>query len=205
MDEALRLRWLEHLDERDTQRRRSTQLWRPDPNRPGMKGELALAEFFGAVPDLRDRPQGDNNIDLEVLLMIDGVKRWIEIDAKGSPTPYHLIVAPKGLARHRIYVLAGPVNHLYVNTGHLNTVPGVGYLYDCLGWQWGHEMLQQPLMSFGYGASKHAKLQGHLHTMAELKSMYVGQWRHHGCEPRPAKTLELVGFDRPRQVGAWTS
>jgi hypothetical protein len=160
-----------------------------------MKGELANAEFWGGIPDLRNRPKGDNKIDLEVLLTIG----WTITDAKGSPMPRSLIVGRDALP-DAIYVLCGPVNHLYVNTGHLNTVPGIGYLYDCLGWQWGHEMLQQSLEQMPHSEPKHTKLAWQLRPMDELKAMYLGQWRHHGREPQPAKHLELVVG---RQVGAW--
>lgn len=157
-----------------------------------MLGELALAMFGGALPDLRNRPGGDDKIDQEFWLQIDGGNQWTPIDAKGSPTPIHLIVKPDRLEPQWIYVLCGPSSQLYIHTGFLPYIKGIGHLYDCLGWAWGYEMAQMPLKQFRYDAPPaHAKLQSQLHQMNELKEMYLGQWRHHTLEAQPSEAWDL--------------
>lgn len=198
--------WNRHLEERRKQKYESTRLWNADSNRVGMLGELAVAMFLRGWPDLRNRPGGDKGIDIEALLDVPVdqliATLWIEIDAKGSPNPSHLSVQPKSLALQRIYVLTGPDDRRYIDRGILPYIEGIGWLYRCYGWAWGHEIAKIPLSTFRDDADPaHHKPQGQLHLMRELKAMYREQWRHHGCDAQPAEP-ELSDFEKQYKPGA---
>lgn len=157
-----------HAAERDAQQFQSTRLWRKSPNKPGCWGELALADFYGALPDLRNRPAGDRNVDIEALLEIDGTRRFVPHDAKASEIPGHLLVEVEKLLPGHIYVLARGDDHGAV----------------VLKWEWGHEMAKCPAK---YWNDKppltYYKPSAQCRPLRDLIGMYCWQWRHHGLDP----------------------
>jgi hypothetical protein len=166
-------RYQEHLEERRAQRYASTRLWNEDPDKIGMWGEKTLADFFGAEQDLRNRPEGDDGIDLETLLHFDPEpKQWFELDVKTARAPKNLLVNTKTIKPHRLYLLAaaaGPATQLR-------------------GWEYGHKLMLCPTEWWsGNDALVHYKSSHLLQPMSNLKEAYCGWWRHHGLEPHQAK------------------
>lgn len=160
-----------HLNERRAQRYASTRLWNPDPDAIGMEGEKALAEYFDAIQDFRNRPGGDDRIDLELLLNLDGSDQWFEVDVKAANDPKYLLVNVKKIVAHRLYVLCGPT----VDSWKLH------------GWERGSAMMLEPTDRWsGNDAIVHYKKRGLLQKMTVLKRAYRGWWRHHGLRKRPA-------------------
>lgn len=155
----------QHQQERDAQRYKSTRLWNKTPNKLGMQGEQTLAAYFGAEPDLRNRPAGDDGIDLELMLNFNGTPEWFELDVKTANFPVYLLVNTKKLQHRRIYVLSNGTT--------------------CLGWEWGHEMALEPTQPWsGNDAITHYKLRTRLRPMSALTDRYCQWWRHHGLRKR---------------------
>jgi hypothetical protein len=161
-------RFEEHLNERRNQRYASTRLWTPDPNKPGMIGERAVAKCLRAEPDMRNRPGGDGGIDIEALIRVSELdKRWIIINAKASPYGDWLRGSVGEVDPQTIYILV-----------HVQGEDGT-----CVGWHRGIHLLQAPIHDLGHGPC-------HVHKqprpMSELLDRYCGWWRHGGRIPRPA-------------------
>jgi hypothetical protein len=169
-----------HLKERQAQQYASTRRWSKSGDKLGMQGERALAEFFGAQPDLRNKPAGDDGIDLEILFDAhgNGKEEWVEADVKTAMKPLHLLVNRNKIVPHRIYVLAGPKGD------------DAAYL---IGWEWGRAMMREPVAAWsGNDAIVHFKEQWRLLPLTDLKEGYRRWWRHHGLQPRPAKEEEIA-------------
>ena len=188
----------EHLNERRAQNYQTTRNWNPDPDKIGMIGERKLAEFFGGEPDLRNRPGGDDGIDLEVMLNLDGPDEWFEIDAKTANIPKWLLVNRDKIVPHRLYVLCGPR----------------GADWACLRWERGDKMMLEPTHAWsGNDAIVHFKEQYRLQPMETLKECYRGWWRHHGLEAKPARPIPIPDplispepdprFPRPPDLQEW--
>lgn len=152
----------DHLREREAQNcYRSTRLWTPRPHLLGMIGERALARYFGARQDLRNKPYGDKGIDLEICLRASSLgPEWFRLDAKCSSYGDYLRVDRKIIKRRTIYVL------VYSKTE------------ECVGWQWGRDLMRvRPINWCGNGVFVHAMHVSKLRDMSELKSRFVS-WRH---------------------------
>jgi hypothetical protein len=167
-----------HLNERRGQNYASTRLWNKDPDKLGMEGgERMLAWYFGAEPDLRNRPGGDKGIDLELLLCFEKKPEWSEWDVKTANKPGFLLVNTKDIKPHRGYALCAP----WAST------------WELLGWEWGYKLMLEPSEWWsGNDALVHYKARYRLERMDTLKGVYCGQWRHHGLEARPAN------YNQPR-------
>lgn len=159
MDEE---RYREHLREREGQNYASTRRWNATPNKGGMIGEKAQAEFFGAEPDLRNRPKGDRGVDLEVSL--DGGS-WHKLDAKYASDGEWLKVEVDKLREDVVYVLVNPRG-------------------ECVGWETGRRMKDAPIYQRPGMGRNHEKK--HLQPMEDLKERYDGWWRHVGLPARRA-------------------
>jgi hypothetical protein len=171
----------QHLNERRAQRYASSRFWNRDPHEIGMEGERELAEFFGGIQDFRNRPGGDDRIDLEVLLNLEGPDSWFEIDVKTANDPKYLLVNVEKIVPHRIYVLCGPKVHGW----------------RLLGWERGSAMMREPISPWcGNDAIVHYKKRHLLQKMNVLKMAYRGWWRHHGRRARPAIGIEVEGVKR---------
>jgi hypothetical protein len=162
----------QHLNERRAQNYATTRLWNADPNKLGMDGERTLADFFYAEPDLRNRPGGDDRIDLEVLLCLHESDEWFEVDVKTANIPKYLLVNVAKIVPHRLYVLCAPMRDHF----------------ECLGYERGSAMMEEPTEAWsGNDAVVHFKSRFRLQPMSTLRESYRGWWRHHGLEPRPAR------------------
>lgn len=149
-----------------------------------MLGEEANAEFFDAIQDFRNRPGGDDRIDLEVLLDFWDGETWFENDVKAARFPKNLVVNAKKVVPYRIYILAGAHFDPHLDEG---TVCDADH-GELLGWEFGHQMILEPVHVhwMGNDADVHLKERHRLRRMEELKSYYCRRWRHHGLEARDA-------------------
>lgn len=166
----------EHLAERNAQRFASTRILTPHHNEMGMAGEKALAEFFGALPDLRDLrplPRGKRP-DLEVLLDLEPpLWDWYGLDIKTTDTMYLIVEAnpDKPIPDNRIYVMATYVNKVA----------------ECVKWEWGHEIKREPVGDWwSKGTRTHRKAMHRLKPIEDLRTAYRMEWRHHGLTAQPA-------------------
>lgn len=102
----------------------------PDYELVGLRGEEALAEFFGKQVDLVARPGGDGKKD-QVLKFSGSVYK---VDVKAARKPYNLICEATETAPETIYILAH-----YVDATDSATL---------LGWQWGRVLMRSTPRTF---------------------------------------------------------
>jgi hypothetical protein len=180
-------RFQEHLEERRSQNYASTRLWTADPHKLGMIGERTLAEFFGAEPDLRNKPFGDSGVDIELLFRRqDGGEQWVPVDAKGSSYGDWLRVDTKIIKPKTLYVL----------------VLVSGDVGRCIGWASGARLMKEPTLNWCENGTWVHALQ-ELQPMESLLERYLGQWRHDGLDPRPAAQLNPKTAPIPQPSNAY--
>lgn len=153
-------RFEEHHQERASQNYASTRRWTTDHDRRGLIGEKALAEYFGAEQDLRNKPGGDGGVDL----MIWFADRWWAVDAKCSKYGDYLRVDVRKIKPLTIYVL-------------VHDQGGVG---KCVGWAVGDTLKEIPPQNWcNNGVWVHAlhKDDPRMRPMHELKDR-VSAWKH---------------------------
>lgn len=113
----------------------------------GLMGELVFGEEIDSRADLSDKPSGDNYD----FMTIAG-----PIDIKTSARSNKLYVEIHKAKSNYIYVL-GRFNR------HNNVV--------FKGWEWGHEMIKQPVEVSKFGIRNYTKLASKLRPMNELYKM----------------------------------
>lgn len=148
----------------------STRPWHKDSHLLGMAGEIALADFYGAILDTRlNRLGGDKGVDLEVFSIITGKFEWIKHDVKAAQGPKELLVgvdSPHPPRLDCIYVLArylgGPT----------------GFDAELLAWEWGHEMVKCPKEFWSKNNKEvYHKPRHLLRPLSDLKEYYHKRWR----------------------------
>jgi hypothetical protein len=118
----------------------------------GLRGEEALANYFGLEIDLVRRPGGDGGVDNK--LCLSGFE--YKVDVKCARKALNLIVEVGKVEPKTIYILAS-----YSDEDDAAVL---------LGWQWGVVLMNAPKKDFGYGVINHyvprSKLRG-LDDLAE--------------------------------------
>ena len=164
--------------------------WGPHGEEAGAEGQIALAIWHGGRPDFRNFIYGDGGVDVYLLLLIDGVPRWVAIDAKGVwKTPRELPIPSQGdfkVNPRTIYVQSYRPPGQNENANAIEKGP-----WPLNGWIWGHEVMKYPIKPYaGNDRLTHVvpslAASSHLHPMDELKAIYLDQWRWRGCQQEPA-------------------
>lgn len=121
----------------------------------GLRGEQALAEFFGLTVDMVRRPGGDGGVDN--ILNLSGAEYIV--DVKCARKPFHLICEVGKVLPKTIYILAG-----YSDEADAA---------ELLGWQWGVVLKRTSTRDFGYGVINHYIPRERLRNLSELVSRHA--------------------------------
>ena len=159
-------RFEEHVAEREAQVYASTHTHSPHTHRIAIIAEMTGNAFFGAPPDLRNKPLGDGGIDLNALFRVWEVESWgwYHLDHKGSTYGDWLRVPVNDCRRTTIYPLVH-VTSIERRIGH------------CVGWHFGNKLIDHCIPEF-WDPSWLYVWRGPLRSMDELVARYTGVWKH---------------------------
>jgi hypothetical protein len=124
-----------------------------DYQKIGLSGEFAFGAFSGLMPDISERPNGDNGIDFKI-------KLGFSVDVKTFNKPNNLI-CEVGKVVADIYILA-------------KRNPDLPTGAELLGWEFGKKLKNAPTKDFGFGITNHFIDAKELRSMDELKKRMIG-------------------------------
>ena len=172
------------------------QRWGQHQEQAAVEGEAALARrLLGGEPDLRFFERGDGGVDNLGRFGIDGVDRWITLNAKAVwKRPVYLLVRSlqeemvNGVMRPQVGHVRPDVYYVLSGRPPRQGEEGNDFLWPLHGFMRGDKVMTYPADYFmGNASHVHIVPAEELSPMSELEAVYRGWWCHRGEKWRRAE------------------